>query len=105
MSERQEAEWIIGTDGANSTIRKDLGLSFEGSTWNKQIVATNVYYPFGKSYGWTDSNFIIDRENWYMAAKITTDGMWRVTYGETIGLTCDEILARQETKFKKLVRL
>jgi hypothetical protein len=51
-----------------------------------------VYYPFEK-FGYIDSNFIIDPEDWYMAAKITPDGMWRVSYGELPGLTPDEVEA------------
>lgn len=38
-----------------------------------------------------------------MAAKITKDGMWRVTYGETPGLTRDEILSRQANKFRAML--
>ena len=38
-----------------------------------------------------------------MAAKITKDGMWRVTYGEVPGLTRDELIARQPEKFKTIL--
>lgn len=38
-----------------------------------------------------------------MAAKITKDGLWRVTYGETPGLTRDELIARQPEKFEKML--
>jgi hypothetical protein len=49
-----------------------------------------VYYPFEK-WGYIDSNFIIDDEHWYMAARISNDGMWRVSYGELNGLSRDEV--------------
>jgi 2-polyprenyl-6-methoxyphenol hydroxylase-like FAD-dependent oxidoreductase len=40
---RFEATYVVGCDGANSKIRKDLfGSSFPGFTWDKQIVACNV---------------------------------------------------------------
>lgn len=35
-----------------------------------------------------------------MAARISDDGLWRVTYGEVGGLTFDELKARQPAKFK-----
>lgn len=98
-----KASWIIGTDGANSTIRKNLGLTFDGRTWDKQLVATNIYFPFDKKYGWTDSNFIIEPGNWYMAAKISNDGLWRVTYGEATGLSDEELLRQQPVKFEQMV--
>lgn len=41
--ERFEADYILGCDGANSKVRRDLlGDDFPGFTWDKQIVATNV---------------------------------------------------------------
>lgn len=61
-----------------------------------------MYYDF-EHFGFSDSNFIIDPTNWYMAAKITKDGMWRVTYGETSGLTQDELTARQPEKFRTML--
>lgn len=38
-----------------------------------------------------------------MAAKITKDGLWRVTYGEIPGLTRDELIARQPDKFERML--
>lgn len=38
-----------------------------------------------------------------MAAKITADGLYRITYGETPGLTADEYRARQPAKFAAML--
>jgi hypothetical protein len=38
-----------------------------------------------------------------MAARISNDGLWRVTYGELPGLTFDELKVRQPEKFKKML--
>jgi 2-polyprenyl-6-methoxyphenol hydroxylase-like FAD-dependent oxidoreductase len=38
-----------------------------------------------------------------MASKITTDGCWRVTYGEKLGLTHEELLARQPWKYETML--
>lgn len=38
-----------------------------------------------------------------MAAKIGTDGLWRVTYGEQSGLSHDELAARQPGKFEAML--
>ncbi|KAM6515698.1 hypothetical protein FALCPG4_013914 [Fusarium falciforme] len=101
---RLEADYIVGCDGANSIVRRSLfgDWKFPGRTWDEQIVATNVYYDFEK-FGFCDSNFIIDPEHWYMAAKITKDGMWRVTYGETPGLSYDVLKERQAEKFRTML--
>jgi 2-polyprenyl-6-methoxyphenol hydroxylase-like FAD-dependent oxidoreductase len=125
-SKRLEADYIIGCDGANSQIRRSLfgDFNFPGKTWDEQIVATNVcasptssnenlpdeitniclqtYYDFAK-YGYEDANFIIDREHWHMASRISKDGLWRVTYGEIPGLSREELLARQPAKFEQFL--
>ena len=38
-----------------------------------------------------------------MAARISTDGMWRITYGELPGLTLDQLKERQEMKFEQML--
>jgi len=38
-----------------------------------------------------------------MAARISNDGLWRVTYGEIPGLSRDELLARQPMKFEQML--
>ncbi|VUC37790.1 unnamed protein product [Clonostachys rosea] len=99
-----KADYIIGCDGANSQIRRSLfgDWEFPGKTWQYQIVATNTYYNFEK-FGWDDSNFIIHPEHWFMAAKITKDGLWRVTYGEESGLSPEQLRQRQPEKFRAML--
>lgn len=38
-----------------------------------------------------------------MAAKITTDGLWRVSYGEDTKLTLDEVIAHQPAKYERML--
>lgn len=38
-----------------------------------------------------------------MAARISKDGMWRVSYGELAGLTRDELIARQPMKYEAML--
>jgi 2-polyprenyl-6-methoxyphenol hydroxylase-like FAD-dependent oxidoreductase len=65
MSEVREADYVVGCDGANSIIRRKLfgEMVFPGFTWDKQIVATNVYYDFGP-YDYDDSQFFVHPEHW-----------------------------------------
>jgi 2-polyprenyl-6-methoxyphenol hydroxylase-like FAD-dependent oxidoreductase len=97
---RKDADYVVGCDGANSTVRRLLyGDSYPGRTWEEQIVATNVYYEFSP-YGYDDSNFFIDHEHWHMVAKIQKDGLYRITYGEKGGLTAEQLRDRQPEKFR-----
>lgn len=38
-----------------------------------------------------------------MAARITNDGMWRVTYGEEPDLSFEEVLERQPWKYEQVL--
>ncbi|KAK0375096.1 FAD binding domain-containing protein [Colletotrichum limetticola] len=101
---RIEADYIIGCDGANSAIRKGLfGDEYPGWTWDQQIVATNTYYDFAGKFGFDDANFIIHPDHFFMAAKITSDGLYRVTYGEEPNLSHEELQARQQEKFRTML--
>lgn len=98
-----EATYIVGSDGAHSTIRKSLfGDSFPGKTWEPWLIASNVYYNFD-AHGWDDINFIIHPQNWFMAARITKDGLWRVTYGEDGELTRDQCIERQQERYRSML--
>lgn len=99
-----QGTYIVGCDGANSQIRRSLHgeWNFPGRTWDEQIIATNVYYDFHK-YGYEDANFIVHPEHWHMASRITTDGMWRVSYGEKAGFTHEQLAERQPMKFQAML--
>ncbi|KAH8886972.1 FAD binding domain-containing protein [Thozetella sp. PMI_491] len=99
-----EADYIVGCDGANSQIRKCLfGNDFPGFTWDSQIIATNTYYDFEGKFGFHDTNFIIHPENFFMAAKLTKDKLYRITYGDIPGLTLEQYKERQPAKFETML--
>ena len=45
---------------------------------------------------------MVDPEHWALIARITTDGLWRVSYGEKAGLTHDQIRDRLPWKFSTM---
>jgi 2-polyprenyl-6-methoxyphenol hydroxylase-like FAD-dependent oxidoreductase len=50
--------YLVGADGARSTVRKLIGCTFEGFTYDKMVVATNVHYPF-QDHGFSFAQFIV----------------------------------------------
>ena len=62
-----------------------------------------MYYDFDKKFNWWDSNFIVHPTNWFMAARITNDGLWRVTYGDDASLGRDEIVKRQPKRYEVIL--
>jgi 2-polyprenyl-6-methoxyphenol hydroxylase-like FAD-dependent oxidoreductase len=99
-----EADYVVGCDGGNSTVRRLLfgeGV-FPGLTWTEQVIATNVYFDF-QSQDYDDAQFFVHPEHWHMVARISTDGMYRVSYGEVGGLSTEEYKERQEWKYREML--
>lgn len=63
-----------------------------------RLTNSQVYYDFSK-FDYHCSNFIVDKENWHMVAKITNDGLYRVSYAETPGLTREQYIERQPMRY------
>ncbi len=84
--------WVIGADGARSTVRRLLDVPFEGTTWPQRFVATNVFYDF-EAHGYARSVFLLDDIHGAVIAKITED-LWRVTYSEDQSLPEEGIADR-----------
>jgi 2-polyprenyl-6-methoxyphenol hydroxylase-like FAD-dependent oxidoreductase len=64
---RISGEYLVGADGARSTVRKLIGCTFDGFTYDKMVVATNVFYPF-REYGFASGQFIIHPEHFAMVS-------------------------------------
>jgi len=99
---RFQADWIIGTDGARSTVRQLLGMPFEGFTWPERFVATNIEYPF-LDHGFCNANMVVDPVNWAVAGRLGREQLWRVTYGEDAALDEAGILDRLPGRFAHIL--
>lgn len=97
-----QADWVIGTDGARSTVRKLLGLPFEGFTWPDRFVATNIEYPF-LDYGFCNANMVVDPVNWAVIGRLGRENLWRLTYGEDADLDEATILERLPERFAAIL--
>ncbi|KAI3316469.1 FAD binding domain-containing protein [Xylariaceae sp. AK1471] len=103
VQKRIYGDYVVGCDGGRSAVRKSLfGENFPGFTWVKQIVATNIKYDFFK-HGFRDLTLVIHPDHFYLVAKLSLDGLYRVTYGETPGYTLEEMRARLPLKFEMIL--
>lgn len=96
------AKWLIGADGARSTVRTLLELPFEGFTWPDRFVANNIRFPFEK-YDFAANNMLHHPIDWAVVARTGPEGIWRVTYGEDPNLPEDEIRRRTAEHFAKIL--
>lgn len=87
------SEWVVGADGARSTVRHLLGLSFEGHTWPERLVATNVEYDFER-HGFESANMLADPVHWGVVVRLGRDKLWRVTYAEDARLPEEDTARR-----------
>lgn len=72
-------DWLIGTDGARSTVRKLADMEFEGFTWDQQIIATNIRIDL-ESYGYARSLLLADDRFGAVVAMIDNDKLWRCAF-------------------------
>jgi 3-(3-hydroxy-phenyl)propionate hydroxylase/6-hydroxy-3-succinoylpyridine 3-monooxygenase len=96
------ARWVVGADGAGSTVRRLLGLSFDGMTWTERFVATNVYYDFQR-YGYSRATFVIDDRFGAVIAILDNEGLWRCTYMEDATLPEETYLERLPEAYESIL--
>ena len=97
-NERVNASWVIGADGARSTVRRLLDIEFEGHTWPNRFVATNIYCDMA-ACGYQQSNFICDPMYGGVVAQLDAQGLWRLTYHESAEHPAETFLERLPAKF------
>ena len=96
------AGWVIGADGAGSSVRRAAGLQFDGMTWPERFVATNIYYDFERD-GYARATFLIDPRYGAIIAKLDNAGLWRCTYCEDAALPEEGVLERMPGYFETIL--
>jgi len=96
------AKWVIGADGAGSTVRRLVGLSFDAITWPERFVATNVYCDFER-YGYARATFVIDGRCGAVIVILNNEGLWRCTYMEDATLAEETFLERLPQVYQTIV--
>lgn len=71
--ERIKGRYLIGTDGARSTVRKRSDIAFEGFTYSERFMIVGTSYDFSKA-GYAYRNYISDPEEWCNLFKISWKG-------------------------------
>jgi len=51
--------------------------------------------------GFSDVQWIIHPETWFVIARLDKHGLWRIVYGEDAGFSAEEIRARLPDRFWK----
>lgn len=100
--EELRAGYVVGADGAGSTVRRELGLAFDGFTWPERFIATNVHHDFaGAGYGL--STMVVDARWGAVIVIIGKDDLWRCTYMEDASLPEASFLDRLPAAYEHLL--
>jgi 3-(3-hydroxy-phenyl)propionate hydroxylase len=76
------ADWVVGADGARSSVRRELGLAFAGLTWPERFVATNLRFDFS-TVGFRSAAYQLDETYGAVIAQVDRSGLWRYTHAES----------------------
>ena len=77
------ADYVIGADGGRSTVRKSLGIEFEGYTWPERFLVITTKFDFAAALGCCLRNYMADPDEWTNLFKVAGDdlkGRWRAVY-------------------------
>lgn len=97
------ADYLIAADGANSIIRKWLGVKFEGFTYPEKFLTLSTRAPLEEYFeGLSLVNYIADPTEWVVLLRVPS--VWRVLVPAT-GIEDEELLSdRNKTKvFERLI--
>jgi 3-(3-hydroxy-phenyl)propionate hydroxylase len=94
--------YLVGCDGGRSTVRKTLGIAFEGYTHPERFLVLTTPYSLDALYGQCSRNYFADADEWCALFKVSGDdgkGLWRVVFptrgGETQAQALDEKAVQQ----------
>lgn len=97
-TQRLTASYLIGCDGGRSTVRKTMGVDFEGYTHAERFLVLTTTFPFDTEYARCSRNYFSDPDEWCALFKVTGDdgnGLWRVLFPTRLNETDEQ--AHDET--------
>jgi 3-(3-hydroxy-phenyl)propionate hydroxylase len=104
QEETVDGRYIVSGEGARSVVRKELGIAFEGFTYDDRTLNIEVAYDFTR-HGYAHRNYISDPDEWsnLFHWKGPPD-RWRVHFptdpkADESALTRPEVLQAQMQKF------
>ncbi len=87
--------YLIGADGARSTVRKQCGIAFPGFTWPERFVVLTTPYDFAAQRGYCYRSYFADPGAWCNCFKVSADGppgLWRTVFPTEPAETDDDVL-------------
>jgi 3-(3-hydroxy-phenyl)propionate hydroxylase len=90
------AAWLIGTDGGRSTVRKLMGIEFDGYTWPERFAVLTTRYDFASATTCSQRSYFADPDEWVNLFKVAGDdmqGRWRAVFPAPADRSDDDVLS------------
>ena len=81
--QRLAGSYLIGCDGGRSTVRKALGIEFQGYTHPERFLILTTPFSFDDLHAQCSRNYFSDAQEWCALFKVTGDdgkGLWRLLF-------------------------
>ena len=88
--------YLIGADGGRSTVRKALGIDFEGYTFPERFLVLTTPVDFNAEFGAGYRSYFSDPDEWVNLFKVAGEdgsGLWRVVFPTLPGETDEQVLS------------
>ena len=75
--------YLIGADGARSSVRKQTGISFDGFTWPERFLVLTTPFDFEAAIGCCPRSYFADPDEWCNCFKVSANGppgLWRLVF-------------------------
>lgn len=98
------ADYLVGADGASSTIRKWLRAEFDGFTYPEYFLTLSTQYPLEQHLPWLKGvNYIANPPKWSVILRVPQ--YWRVLVPVSADAPSEELLsdARKDAVFRDLL--
>jgi 3-(3-hydroxy-phenyl)propionate hydroxylase len=97
----ERAAFAIGCDGASSTVRKLMGIEFEGFTWPEKFLSIGSPLDYTEYLpGLSNVSYISDPDEWCALVRVV--GSWRIVFPTDPASDDDDVLA--ESNIERLMR-
>lgn len=99
--ESYEADYVIGCDGGRSTVRKSLGIEFEGFTWPERFLVITTPFDFAAALGCCFRNYMAGPDEWTNLFKVAGDdlrGRWRAVFNTREDESDEEALSEASVR-------